>query len=158
MNGDDWRSLPPADAGELAALHSLCFDPADAWAGSAFAGSLEQPEIFGTQVRIGGRLAAFLLGRVVADQAEIITLAVSPAFRRRHLALKLVRVFLQEAFARGAGQVFLEVAADNNAAQALYAGLGFEPVGVRSGYYPSGRSAKVLALSLRPPPEGGLPA
>jgi ribosomal-protein-alanine N-acetyltransferase len=44
--------------------------------------------------------------------------------------------------------MFLEVAADNKAANALYAGAGFVQVGERRGYYPDGGDALVLRLDI----------
>jgi len=56
---------------------------------------------------------------------------------------------LAAALAEGAGAVFLEVAEDNPAARRLYAGLGFEEVGRRRGYYPRAGTRAVDALVLR---------
>ncbi len=143
-------SLPtPAAPSELAALHRACFILPPPWSEAAFAGLLAAP---------GAMLLAapggFLLGRVVADEAEILTLAVAPAARRRGIGAALVARFLAAAAARGAGRAFLEVAADNAAAQALYAGAGFAPAGRRPGYYRGAGGAAVDALVLA----RGLPA
>lgn len=91
----------------------------------------------------------FLLGRIVADEAEVLTLAVDPASRRRGIGARLVAAFLAEAAARGAGRAFLEVAADNAAARALYAAAGFAEVARRRGYYrdPAGGAVDALVLA-----------
>lgn len=92
--------------------------------------------------------AGFVLARAAADEAEILTLAVVPAWRRRGLGAALLAAAQRRAASLGAAQLFLEVAADNDAARALYAGAGFEAVGLRRGYYAGGRDALVLRRAL----------
>ena len=64
------------------------------------------------------------------------------------MARQLLDAGLDELTARGAEEVFLEVRESNTAAQALYLGAGFRPVGQRSGYY---RNPREDALVLRSP-------
>jgi ribosomal-protein-alanine N-acetyltransferase len=94
----------------------------------------------------GGR--GFLLGRVAAGEAEVLTLAVDPGVRRQGLGAGLLAGFLRLAAERGACRVFLEVAADNGAALALYARAGLAPVGRRRGYFAVPGLAAVDALVL----------
>ena len=89
----------------------------------------------------------FVLARAVAGEAEILTLAVAPAARGKGLGRALLQAAISKAQALGAQTMFLEVGADNPAALALYAGLGFTKVGDRKGYY-QGRDALVLRLPL----------
>jgi ribosomal-protein-alanine N-acetyltransferase len=95
----------------------------------------------------------FILLRVAADEAEVLTLAVWPEARRAGVGLRLVEAGAVEAAARGAERLFLEVADDNAAALALYARCGFREAGRRRAYYarPDGsrRDALLLALNLR---------
>jgi ribosomal-protein-alanine N-acetyltransferase len=93
--------------------------------------------------------AGFLLGRAVAGEAELLTLAVAPEARRRGLGRKLVARFLYQARLRGAESAFLEVAADHAAACALYHQAGFATVGRRRGYYPVPGEPALDALVLR---------
>ena len=82
-------------------------------------------------------------------QADVQTLAVAPGEQRSGLGARLLDALLAEARRREAGEVLLEVRADNDAAQALYARAGFERIGVRRGYYPpGGTDAYVLRLRL----------
>ncbi len=81
---------------------------------------------------------------VIADSAEILTVGVIPAARRRGIARLLLAGLLAEARRRGAVEAFLEVRVDNVAAQALYAGEGFARVGLRPGYYDGGRIDAVV--------------
>jgi ribosomal-protein-alanine N-acetyltransferase len=82
----------------------------------------------------------FALARTAADEAEIVTLAVVPGRRRRGIGRALVEGVLAEARRRDCRSVFLEVAADNEAARRLYQGCAFREVGRRPHYYsrPSG--------------------
>ena len=82
----------------------------------------------------GGVVAAFLVARNVAeDEFELLNMAVAPSQRRRGYG----RALLQEVLERFRGVWFLEVRASNEAAQALYEGLGFHQCGRRREYYRS---------------------
>ena len=122
------------------------------WSERDFAGFLADPLAF---LLVEGD-AAFLLGRAVAGEAELLTLATAPEARRLGLGRKLVARFLYQARLRGATRAFLEVAADNVAASRLYDAAGFAPVGRRRGYYhaPDGTrtDAIVMARDLAPVP------
>ncbi|WP_394197106.1 GNAT family N-acetyltransferase [Litoreibacter albidus] len=125
-----------------AALHAKCFTTPRPWSAAEFA-SLA-PSSFTLSHPHG-----FLLGRVVADEAELLTLAVDPAARRQGIARHLVETFKSTAAAQGASTAFLEVAADNTAAIALYRATGFEPAGRRRGYYRRADAPALDALVLR---------
>lgn len=133
--------MTPAD---LAALHAACFTSPRPWSEAEFAGFLSNRLVF-LLTEPGG----FLLGRVIADEAEILTLAVDPACRRKGIAARLVNAFLTESARRGAASAFLEVAEGNTAARALYASAGFTESGRRRGYYdrPEGGAEDGLVLS-----------
>ncbi len=99
----------------------------------------------------GGRRpdsAGFLLGRILAGEAEVLTLAVHPDARRRGIGRDLLARFLARAAAGGAARAFLEVAEDNPGALALYAAAGFAAVGRRRGYAAPGVDALVMARDL----------
>ena len=82
-----------------------------------------------------GLVIGFVIGRLVADQFEILNLAVERASRRRGIATQLVRAMLEDAQGAAARQVFLEVRTSNEGAIALYARLGFRVWGRRVKYY-----------------------
>jgi ribosomal-protein-alanine N-acetyltransferase len=129
----------------LAALHRTAFtDTPRPWSAAEFAALLDQP---GTL--LATRPGGFALGRVAGPEAELLTLAVHPAARRRGLATRLVAAFEAEAAARGAEECLLEVAETNAAARALYARLGYLPAGRRRGYYRRPAAPAVDALVLR---------
>jgi len=94
------------------------------------------------------REGAFLLGRVIADEAELLTLAVAPERRRRGIGASLLQEFQQAAAQRQACRAFLEVAADNAPALALYQAHGWTQSGQRRDYYAPGCDGLVLSREL----------
>lgn len=144
--------MTPPDSADrparLAALHAAAF--AEPWDAKAFDALLRQAGVYAIEAPDG-----FILMRAVADEAEILTLAVRPRARGRGLGGRLVGAGVIEAAARGAVRLFLEVSADNAPALALYARTGFVEAGRRPGYYarPEGgrQDALLLALNLTGP-------
>ncbi len=128
------------DLAALAALHAACF--AEAWDQQALRDLLAIPGSFAFATGDG-----FVLARAAGGEAEILTLAVAAAARRRGLGRTLMRAAIDRAARAGAEAMFLEVGAGNPAALALYAGLGFARVGLRKAYY-GGEDALVLRLPL----------
>jgi ribosomal protein S18 acetylase RimI-like enzyme len=86
-----------------------------------------------------GRVIGWLEERRVASELYVLGVGVELAWRRRGVATALV----QECVAR-ASVVHLEVRASNAAARRLYAGLGFDEVGLRARYYSDGDDAVLL--------------
>jgi ribosomal-protein-alanine N-acetyltransferase len=129
---------------DLARLHAAAFGDERPWSASEFASLLGLPGIL-----LLGDARAILLGRLAADEAEVLTLATDPAHRRQGLASALLARFHAGAAARGASRAFLEVAEDNAAARALYAVAGYAEAGRRRRYYrrASGADADALLLS-----------
>lgn len=127
----------------MAAIHASAFPPAEAWNAAAIAGLLATPGCFAHH-----RDGAFILARVAADEAEVLTLATTPAARRQGLARALLDQAAATAIALGARTMWLEVAENNHPALALYSGLGFETSGRRPGYYANNIAALVLRLNF----------
>ena len=136
----------------LAALHALCFRVPRPYTAQEFRDLLAQPGCFLITDPHG-----FALGRLVADEAELLTLAVDPDHRRAGHGTRLVIGFEAEARTRGASRAFLEVAACNRAARRLYEALGYAELGRRPGYYqPADRppeDALILGKTLSGAPE-----
>lgn len=129
---------------DLAHLHSRAFTTQRPWSAPEFASLLNSPHVFACM-----HPHAFALGRVIADEAELLTLATDPDQRRMGLGRVCLSEFLATATMRGALTAFLEVAADNAPAIALYDAAGFQRTATRPGYYsrPMGASVDALILS-----------
>ncbi len=128
----------------LAALHRLCFEGAPRpWTAAEFAALLSDR----SAVLVTGP-DGFALGRVAGDEAELLTLAVDPGRRRLGTARALVAALEAQVSARGAREMFLEVAETNTGARALYAGLGYAKAGRRPRYYGPGIDALILKKIL----------
>jgi ribosomal-protein-alanine N-acetyltransferase len=134
----------PAHAAVLAAIHAASFPQPERWGADAMARQVAQPGVFALIDPAG----AMLLARVAADEAEILTLAVTPALRRQGRGRALLEAAMRLAAER-ATSLFLEVSAGNLAAQGLYFGAGFREVGRRRRYYADGADALVLRRELR---------
>jgi len=132
-----WLALTPADAPALAALHAgaMAALGQEPWPARAFADLLELPTTLGFGARIGGETAAFILGQAAGGEAEILTLATAPPFRRRGLAEALIGLLRAQCRSRNCSALWLEVHTANRAAIALYEKSGFAARGRRPEYY-----------------------
>lgn len=148
----------PSDAGALAALHGACFHRG--WSEDEFERLLIDRNVVAHQVTIGRRLAGFIISRIIAGEAEILSVAVAAARRRKGLAGQMLSLHLRRLAGLGARTVFLEVDEANAAANRLYGRAGFRAVGRREGYYPDrmdkghvgafpGQARSTAALVLR---------
>ena len=140
-----------ADPARLAAIHAACFTTPRPWTAAEFAALLAQPHVF-LLTDDASAPGALLIGSAIAGEAELLTLAVRPPARRQGIGRRLVQDFLATAQARGAEDLFLEVAADNAAAIALYEAAGFRRSGLRRGYYHTaeGAAGDALVLTRKP--------
>lgn len=138
----------------LAGIHRICFT--DIWDSAAMASLLGMPGAQGLIAVDGGSLqpaaqppgpAGFVLWRAAAGEAEILTIAVLPPWRRGGVGHRLLDAALAASAAAGAEAMFLEAAADNTAALALYEKRGFQRVGLRRAYY-GDKDAVVMKLDL----------
>ena len=125
----------PDSAEELARLHVPLFRPA--WDAASFKDLLDHPGSTAFMARAGEPLetAGFILGRLAADEAEILTLGVSPNWQRRGIGQRLVKTLGRTARKAEVRRLHLEVAASNTAALGLYRRLGFAETGRRKDYY-----------------------
>jgi [ribosomal protein S18]-alanine N-acetyltransferase len=130
---------------EMAALHALCFDGTPrAWSAAEFAEYRAD-----TRVLVCEAASGFVIARVVADEAEILTLAVHPDARRLGLASALLAEVESQAGAKGAVTMFLEVRDDNLAAKALYDSAGYVSAGYRKNYYQAAGRQSSSAIVLK---------
>ena len=94
---------------------------------------------------VGDEMAGYIGFLIVDDEAPITTIATAPAHQRSGVASALIIDGIRTLLADGVKHLSLEVAANNEPAQALYRRFGFAPVGVRKNYYPvTGEDALVM--------------
>jgi ribosomal-protein-alanine N-acetyltransferase len=143
-----WAS--PERAEEIAALHAKIFDPP--WDAKSIRSLLEHPAATSLVAVAGEPKAAigFVIGQLAADEAEILSIGVSPNWQRAGLGARLVEGLARAARRGEAKRIFLEVAEDNAPAIALYNKLGFVTAGRRKRYYerPGGEAIDALTLVL----------
>ncbi len=89
---------------------------------------------------------AYAFGRVAADEAELLNLAVGKAYRKRNVGRLLLNEFIQRCWRQNAANVFLEVRVGNISAVHLYRSTGFSIVGRRKQYYQDGEDAFIMKL------------
>jgi ribosomal-protein-alanine N-acetyltransferase len=149
--GLDLSQLRALDLDRAAALHGESFGPLGerAWTRQDLAGLLAAPGVMGLLLQAEGRDAGIALFRVAADEAELLTIAVRPAERRRGAGRRLLTAVIDHAREAGARVLFLEVGADNPPARALYEANGFRVVGTRTAYYRRGDGPPADALIMR---------
>lgn len=82
-----------------------------------------------------GSVKAFLLGRLMADEMEVLNLVVLPALRRQGIGRRLLEDAIARGTAQGARQCWLELRASNQSALAFYRAQGFEESQRRPRYY-----------------------
>lgn len=149
------RAALAHEAAVLAAIHAEAFAAPDRWGADAIALMLEAAGGFGVLALdgtppFGAEPLGFGLARAMAGEAEVLTLAVRPAARRRGVGRALFDALARQAKTFGAEMLFLEVAEGNLPARGLYAAAGATEVGRRRRYYADGNDALVLRLTLLP--------
>lgn len=144
------RRAAPADlAAVLAIEHAVFSDP---WAPSSFSTEFDDPcTWFHVALDGDGEVVGYAMARFVAEQGEVMNIAVAPARRGAGIGGVLLDGAIEAAVAAGCEAIWLEVRVSNAAARALYERRGFTLVGRRRGYYRKPvEDALVLRRSLSP--------
>ena len=117
---------------------------AEKWSSAMFWNELAQRNFYIVALD-GDELLGYAGLAMTTDEAWVQNIAVRRTAQRGGVGRAMLEALLAEAARRGIKQTLLEVAVDNAPAQKLYAAYGFEPVGVRHGYYqPSNTDALVM--------------
>ena len=132
------------DAAAIASLHAASFQRG--WGEDEFHRLLIDRAVVAHRATIGRAMVGFILSRMAAGEAEILSVAIAPAWRGRGFARPLLDLHLRRLAGLGVRAVFLEVDENNEPACRLY--RNFSEVGVRKGYYQEGASALVLRRDL----------
>ena len=137
----------PHDAAALAALHGASFRRG--WSEDEFERLLLDRSMLAHRATLGQRPVGFIISRVAAGEAEILSVAVARAQQGRGLARRLLDLHMRRLAGLGVRTIFLEVDDDNTPARRLYARSAFRQVGRRDGYYARPGSLAGTALVLR---------
>jgi len=142
------RAAQPGDVRALAAAELECFE--DPWPGPYFASELLAPGRFHrVLVAPDGTLAAYLFTAWQYLDLHILKVATCVAHRRQGLGRRLMVIAEEHARQAGGETLTLEVRMTNTAAIGLYETLGYEPAGIRPGYYTDLSDALVMSKSIR---------
>lgn len=150
------RSASLDDCEVLAELHGAAFRRG--WSSAEFEALLYQPGVRALVARSKGGFGppvatGFILYRAVRDEAEVLSVATAPDWRRRGVGAMLIESALRDLYREGVRFLHLEVEDTNVAAIGLYAKMEFVRAGERPGYYAQGRdrprSALVMTRRLR---------
>jgi [ribosomal protein S18]-alanine N-acetyltransferase len=137
----------PRDAAAFAALHAASFRRG--WSEDEFERLLVDRGVLAHRAVVGRRLVGFILSRIAAGEAEILSVAVARAHQGHGIARRLLDLHLRRLAGLGVRMVFLEVEEENVPARKLYARSAFREVGRRDRYYPRRAVAAGAALVLR---------
>jgi ribosomal-protein-alanine N-acetyltransferase len=120
----------------------------EAWTRSQLAGILPMSGVSLVLARDGGgETVGFSLFRMVADESELLLLAVQPERHRQGVGRLLLSDFLERARNDGVARVHLEVR-DGNPAVDMYRNCGFSPIGRRRNYYHAQDGRRFDAITL----------
>lgn len=136
-------------ASDCEKLHSASF--AFGWSRIEFETFLTDPHVIADgAIETGrGRLAGFILSRLLPPDSEVLTVAIAPARRGEGLGGALLDKHIENLERGGARLVFLEVADDNAVALKLYSRAGFREIGRRENYYQRADGTRRAAVNLR---------
>lgn len=130
-------------ASDMARIHAAAFPDSRGWNADEFADLAQSEHVFFVFKPDG-----FAAGRVIVNEAELLTIAVHPSAQKQGLGRHILRDFETTAHARGATSAMLEVATDNSPARALYQQAGWSESGRRKDYYTRQAGKKIDALVL----------
>ena len=154
------RRIAPSDCDAIAALEARLFATAldQAWlmalqTNPVFFGFVDlvpdqdQPQPTSDD-DLASYLGGYLLARMIDDEAEILSIGVTPDRQSQGVGKRLLQHFFNHGASRNMARVVLEVAEDNVPALGLYRDCGFIEFGRRKGYYKQG-DQKIDAIMMK---------
>jgi len=137
------RGFRPEDIPELVSITEESSESAS-WSRESYEKLCKLEGFLAFVNEMAGSISGFVVGRQVADEGEILNLAVRRQNRRRGEGHALLSAILEQLHRRGVNKVFLEVRESNEAGIAFYEKMGFAKTGRRPGYYREPEEAAVL--------------
>jgi ribosomal-protein-alanine N-acetyltransferase len=138
--------LTHEDCAQAAKLHQVAFYKG--WTKKDFEDFLEDRNVSGLKTKESENLYGYILWREIKDEAEILTLVISPPYQRRGMGNHLLNALCERLKEKSIAKLFLEVAEDNKIAQDFYIKNGFIFLGTRSNYYKRPKNQCVDALNF----------
>ena len=142
-----YRALGSGDGHAAAQLHVQGFERG--WSALEFDQLIADQSVLGFMALERGRPSGFVIARLALDEAEILSVVVGVAARRKGIGAGLVSHLSSSLAQRGVTSLFLEVEEENTAALALYRRFGFDTVGKRKSYYKRADGSNPSALVMR---------
>ena len=138
----------PDRAADIATLRSNLF--AETWSEGTIGVMLDDPvsTAFIAFDGLSRQTIGFIMGRIAADEGEILSIGVAPEWQRMGIAIRMMDGLTRALERAEIKRLFLEVAADNDPAMSLYLKRGFAAVGLRKGYYKRKTGPAIDALTL----------
>jgi ribosomal-protein-alanine N-acetyltransferase len=148
------RFAAPGESDQLAMIHASSFPLP--WSAYQIERMFVVPGTFALLAHTQDPCGMIML-RAAGGQADLLTLAVHPEFRRQGIGRQLMAYGMAEAQRQGVENMFLEVAEDNNPARHLYDNFGFKMLAHRKNYYTMPESRRCDALLMGCPLTAPLP-
>ena len=120
-------------AAAVAELEKVCFQ--DPWSEQMILDELGNPLSLWLAALDGGTVVGYIGSQSVLDEADVMNLAVAPAYRQKGVGRSLMRRLETVLHEKGIAALLLEVRPSNEAAFSLYQSEGFVQVGRRKNYY-----------------------
>ncbi len=141
--------IRPASLKDIAGMAALeTAEPMGSqWSAKQLQENLKKQDASTLALEVEGQLAGHAVAWWIAGELEVMTLVISPVFRRQGLGQRLLKALLN---ARSHQNAFLELRKSNKAALRLYEQAGFETVGHRKSYYRDGEEALIMRRKNRP--------
>ena len=128
------RQAEERDIMAIEGLEQVCFS--DPWSYESLEHDILKNKLsFYLVAEVEGVVCGYVGIWNIVDEGHITNVAVSPDYRRKHIASNMLDVLIASCQEAGVERFTLEVRAGNEPAKALYAGKGFKEIGVRKGYY-----------------------
>lgn len=144
------RKADDGDVRAIAELELCCFT--DPWSEASIESALDAESVHTVVAEEEGVVVGYGFISVVADECEVLNLAVAPSMRRRGIGEELLSEMLSHGAKFGAVTSYLEVRRSNDGAIRLYENAGFSAIGIRKNYYryPT-EDAVIMAAKLSVP-------
>lgn len=150
-------TLRPMRWPDIEAVHAIetSVFKVDPWTAEQFWGELAQPTREYVVADVDGAIIGYAGAYLLAPDADVQTIAVSPAAQGKGVGRLLLEQLIAIAVDAHCSQLLLEVRSDNESAIAMYERFGFEAISTRRDYYATGVDARIMRLRPLPRAERG---